>query len=116
MWVCLNNGFVSIVEDWEDPTKVYVRARVEKHLHAFMVHSEVQRTIAHTPNNDYEFRIHMTKEEAAATVSKHLMNIDYTNFKNSVEDSDLHYMYNEVWASGVRNLDKRPQHRPFKFK
>ena len=31
--------------------------------------------------------------------------IDYSNFKNSVEDDDLHKFYSEIWSSGIRNLD-----------
>jgi hypothetical protein len=40
------------------------------------------------------------------------MNINYTNFKNSVPDDmpDLKAAYHKIWATGMNELDSRSVH------
>ncbi len=107
----MNDGFLSCVQDKDNPDMVFVRARVKDHLEQFVSSGspDWQNAIKSTPKNDYQWRIHMQKKDLAVFVAHRIMNINYGNFKNSVIDSDLHNMYDETWRSGVRYLDSRSQ-------
>ena len=102
MWVCKNNSFVSIVEDWNDPHYVLVRGRREEDVAQFITSYQ---GIEETPDADYRFRIRITKLDLVGCLLVAANEIEYSNFKNSVEDPALKQFYHEVWNSGVRNLD-----------
>jgi hypothetical protein len=107
----MNNGMVSIVEDKLESQMVYVRARQAKFLHYFM--GEAQKAdVVFTKDRDYQYRIHVTKAYAGFRVAEHVMNINYTNFKNSVPDDmpDLKAAYHQIWATGMNELDSRSVH------
>jgi hypothetical protein len=110
MWICFNNAFLSIVEDTYNSDMVFVRARRGEHLNAFLQRVSDKPQIKKTPNSDYQYRIHIDKKTAAFIVCEHMMNIDYSNFKNSVEDDNLHRMYNKFWSVGMMALDERSIH------
>ena len=92
MWVCFNNGFVSAVK-CHDSDMLKIRARRKDHLENLFPDKEIQTTT----NTDYKYRVFATKEEFAKLVSDSIMNTEYTNFKNSVRDHDLHELYAEFW-------------------
>lgn len=94
MWICKNDGFVSIVENSNDKNTLMVRARREEDL--INVIGE-QHEIVITPKNDYRYRAFISKHEVARIISNHIININYPNFKNSVSDSDLHKLYGNFW-------------------
>lgn len=102
MWICLNDAFLSIIEDYADKEKLVVRARRRQDLINF-AGDEIE--IEETPRRDYRFRTVLYRSTVANLLAKSIFNINYNNFKNSVKDKDLAYMYNEVWVSGVRHLD-----------
>lgn len=104
MWLITSNSFVSIVEDLDDPNMVFVRGRRESDVFDICKHHE---PIIETPEADYPYRCHISKLDLADLVSAAILNIDYSNFKNSVEDFDLKRFATEVWISGRRNLDSR---------
>ena len=98
MWICLNNGFVSAVEDFNDKTRLLIRARRKEHLtdnfHGF--------DVIELDDADYRYRISISKEEYADRIHAKIMNIDYPNFKNSVMDEDLEAMYHKFWYFGYQ--------------
>lgn len=104
MWICLNNSFVSIVQHPAHEHILMIRGRrkedVLNFVDGFQYHGYQQ-----TDSRDYRYRVYIGRDELPLILAAHAEKIDYTNFKNSVEDDDLHHMYNEVWTSGVRNLD-----------
>lgn len=102
MWICLNNSFVSIVEDFRDESLVTVRGRRLDDVKNFVGDSY---KITQTDSRDYRFRTTVSKFELSKMLAKCADKISYNNFKNSVQDEDLKYFYSEVWASGVHNLD-----------
>lgn len=102
MWVCLNNAFVSIVEDVRDSSLVTVRGRRIEDVKNFVGDAY---KILQTDSRDYRFRTTVSKFELSKMLAKCADKIDYGNFKDSVQDDDLKYFYAEVWGSGVRNLD-----------
>lgn len=102
MWLCLNNAFLSIVEDPKDANIVIVRSRQKAHLENFVGDTY---TITQTDYRDYRFRTFVNKFDLSKMLAKCADRIDYGNFKDSVKDVDLKCFYGEVWGSGIRNLD-----------
>ncbi len=94
MWLCFNDGFLSVVADKNDPAKLLVRARRKQDL-ANVVGPNAEMT--QTPSRDYRWRAFVSREDFKALVSKRIQDIEYTNFKNSVKDHDLHKLYFEFW-------------------
>lgn len=105
MWLITSNSFVSIVEDWNDSEMLIVRGRRESDV--ANVCKSRGSSIYETPNSDYPYRCVISKVEFSSLVAEAVLNIDYSNFKNSVEDFDLKRFATEVWISGRRNLDSR---------
>jgi len=103
MWICLNNAFVSIVEDHRDCQYVYVRGRRESDVKNFLGYFKTE--VVQTDTRDYRFRAYIPKYELVKILAECVQRIDYTNFKSSVKDNDLEKMYTEVWITGVENLD-----------
>lgn len=94
MWICFNNAFVSAIENINNPNMLVIRARHKDHLNNLFPDA----TVTVTPNRDYRYRIDVTKQEFADMVSKNIMNINYNNFKKSVNDNDLHDLYAKFWT------------------
>src|ERR671921_69751 len=79
MWLCMNDSFVSAVQDHSDPTRLVVRARRKEHLNRLFPNHEV----IVTPNRDYAARVFVSREEFARVVTERIGGIDYDNFKDS---------------------------------
>lgn len=94
MWLCLNNGFVSVVEDRHDHNQLMVRARNPAHLRNIFG-PDVKITT--TPLNDYRWRTFVTRQALADLIANNILAIDYGNFKNSVKDQRLLHMYHNIW-------------------
>lgn len=103
MWICLNNAFVSIVEDYFDSTQVYVRGRREEDVRNFL--GDYLTPITQTDDRDYRFRAFVPKFDLSKILAKCADRIDYGNFKSSVHDKQLSNTYTEFWISGIANLD-----------
>lgn len=96
MWVFTSNGAISIVEDQLNQSCVLARSRVKKHLACFLP-KYLHKRIEYTPGHDYHYRIQLQKEMFSEIMADHALNIDYGNFKNSVEDDDFHEICSTVW-------------------
>lgn len=55
------------------------------------------KNIKEDPDADYRFRIWMKKERFISILTERINSIDYNNFKNSVEDDELHHAYMDIW-------------------
>ena len=95
-----NDGFISAVLDWNDPSgnSLVVRARMREHLE----NQFPDETIVEMGGSDYKYRIFITKQKLTDLMVKRIKDIDYHNFKNSVEDDRLHDMYSDIWVVGHR--------------
>ena len=83
MWIFLNDGFFSIVEDHAKPTHLLVRARKKADIrHTFGSMTKV----LHTPKSDYPWRASLTRNRVQGIIMQRLGQIDYSNFKDSVPD------------------------------
>lgn len=109
MWICLNNSFVSIVENEHNHDLVWVRSRQYDHLINFIDNTEGVdvKTIAETPKRDYRYRISIDKFTLSKILAKSVHKINYSNFKNSVpfENGDLYMMYSDFWHTSIKYLD-----------
>ena len=93
MWICDNEGFLSIVKNRNDDETLLVRARTEKHLLSIFPYCELF-TDAHA---DYPYRAYIDRNEVAEGIAMRLMQTDYDNFKGSVEDARLQDAYGGIW-------------------
>jgi hypothetical protein len=96
MWLCLNDGFLSVVNaPYAGEDMLAVRGRVRAHVEAAFPNAE----IIETPNRDYRFRTLQSREAVAAMVADRVRSIDYDNFKASVAESSLQHAYSDVWGT-----------------
>ncbi|MFX1716732.1 hypothetical protein [Paraburkholderia sp. A1RO-5L] len=111
MWLCLSDAFLSIVNSDQDPTVLMVRARRRGDIEAVFGPTYPVTTI---PGRDYQFRAFIPREFVGNVIALKLLDIDYTNFKNSVKDRHLHDAYANVWGimadlQEIRPYDTQPR-------
>ena len=94
MWIYLNNSFLSIVEKNQDSDTLHIRARKEGDIEAVFPDADVLAT----PNGDYKFRTDIPRGAVAEAMAANINHIDYTDFKSSVEDSERHDVYLDLWS------------------
>ena len=98
MWICLNDAFVSIVEDGRRPGNLLVRARRREHLGALVPNV----LITETRKSDYRYRVSLPQSTVANLIRERVAGIDYGNFKGSTKDKTLHDMYSVWWGDHIR--------------
>lgn len=97
MWIAMNDSFVSVVANRNDPKGVVVRARVKEDLVAlFPLHAN---DIVEMTESDYRWRLFLDKKYVSTVIAERVMNIDYDNFKNSVPKIWRKRAYNNIWAT-----------------
>ena len=94
MWLCFNNAFVSAVADSDDPDRLVVRARRREHLESVFG----DEPIIVNAGTDYKYRVVADRRVFADLVHKAVMDVNYTNFKASVNDHTLQQLYARFWA------------------
>ncbi len=94
MWICLNDGFVSIVQDPARAGHMLVRARRKAQLTRLF---PGRMPISRTPQRDYRWRVSVPASMIAQLVCERIKAIDYGNFKDSVKEPKLHDMYSLWW-------------------
>lgn len=93
MWICLNDGFFSVVRDRERPEGLMVRSRRRDHIgRAFPT-----QPILTTPHADYRWRTFLHQDTVADFMVDRIKTIDYCNFKDSVEERRLGDLYADFW-------------------
>jgi hypothetical protein len=98
MWVFLKDGFVSIVEDWKDKRFLWVRSRSSGQLESLFPEDK----ITYTPNNDYAYRVKLSRTLVKHMIAQQVVDIDYTNFKNAIPDNGYHSCCSKVWDAFMR--------------
>ena len=94
MWLCLNDGFLSVVSDIRDSSRLMVRARRKEAL-TNIFGDQVE--IVENAGSDYRWRTFIGRKTLAALVAARIEKIGYTNFKNSTRDPHLHDLYMDFW-------------------
>ena len=94
MWICLNKAFLSVVQNRDDPNTLLVRARVAGHIQQVFPEAKVFTD----SKADYLYRAFIGRKAVAQAVAASIEDIDYDNFKDSVDDDQLHVAYMKVWG------------------
>ena len=102
MWIFTSGGFVSIVENYNQPGFLLVRARKEEHLREFLSAQGQLDTTAHeiseTPGRDYRWRASVSAQKLEEISLLNVRAITYTNFKNSIRDGEYRHVASDVWT------------------
>ena len=108
MWIFSTKGFLSCVEDYEDPDVIIVRARNKDHLRH---HFEESRILS-TPDADYGFRVRASRDEFVDLVRALAEAVDYPNYKYEASKflgrkfvSRLHSIWQQMYAYQSLNED-----------
>lgn len=111
MWVCLNNSFLSIVENKTNKAQLLVRARrkgdIEKTFPTVRVFEDA--------GTDYKFRAFVPRDVVADAMYDAIMNINYGNFKNSVREHDLHDAYADFWGIMYGLQERKANRHPIEL-
>jgi hypothetical protein len=99
MWIFSNDSFVSAVQDRNNPDQLCVRARIKGDLETLFGDDIA---VIETCDSDYRYRCFIGKSRVAETVAEAVRNINYDNFKDSVNDEDRHDAYLNVWTAMYR--------------
>lgn len=102
MWITLNQGFFSIVQNTTRTGELLVRARRA---------DDIRRVFGleptSTPERDYPFRVSLPRAHVAELIASKVARIDYGNFKDSIEDDEaLHDACLHVWQD-MLGIDER---------
>jgi hypothetical protein len=95
MWLCLQDSFLSIVAKDCGPTELLVRARRAGDIAKVFPDARVIKST----NTDYAFRAVLPRSVVKAAIASQIDDINYGNFKNSVEDTSMHAAYVSVWCA-----------------
>lgn len=95
MWICSSDSFLSVVKNRDDPSTLLVRARGAGHIQRVFPGAKVFTD----PKADYLYRANTQRKVVAKTVAASIEQINYDNFKDSVEDDQLNVAYLKVWSA-----------------
>jgi len=93
MWIFTPTSFLSIVDKDGDRTTLLVRARRAGEIEAHFPEAVVETT----PNNDYLYRARIARERVAQVMADSIRNLRYPNYKDTVNDRELHDACLGVW-------------------
>ncbi len=96
MWIFTKNAFLSVVADRNDPTSdtLLVRARRAGDIeNVFGGETEVFSV----PGSDYAFRAWVPRQDVSQAMFDGVQELDYSNFKNAIEDRSYHDAALDVW-------------------
>ena len=108
MWVFTQDGFVSAVDNKQVEGKLTVRARDRQSLEtlADLAGTEI---VESPPYRDYEYRVHVTREQFSEWMRLNIEFLDYPNFKNRVWDTRgdvYHDACSDVWGAMLAVSDR----------
>lgn len=93
MWLMLNTAFVSIVKKDCAADELMIRARRKGDIERIFPDAKVTRYT----KSDYLYRAPVKTSVVIEAMKREVEAIDYSNFKDSVDDKDLHDAYLDVW-------------------
>ena len=109
MWILLNDCFFSIVSKECKRNELLVRARRRGDIEKVFPKANV--TVSH--HTDYQFRAAIRRSVVETAIVGELRRVNYSNFKNSVEDDELHNSYARVWTV-LSGLQKSPPYSGYR--
>jgi hypothetical protein len=101
MWVFSQQGFISIVRHIDKPNVLIVRSRFQGHIERIFPNVRVEED----GERDYRFRAELPVKEVSKVIARLVSEIDYDNFKNSLDMNDERYLESciDVYNSVARN-------------
>lgn len=95
MWIFLPDAFLSVVADKDNPTgdRLLVRARRIGHIENVFPDAEVFQMAG----SDYAFRAWIPRRDVAKAMAERVLDLDYSNFKNAIEDQSYHDAALDAW-------------------
>ncbi len=93
MWIVLSNGWLSIVSHREYSEMLLVRARKHAHIQYYFPRAEIYTF----EDADYPFRADIMRIEVGEMIANYATDIQYDNFKDSVDEYDLANSLVNVW-------------------
>lgn len=101
MWLFTKEGFFSAVQHKDDPDTIHVRGRFKGDLERlWRKYLEGGPIVEYTPDNDYPFRMDVSRTSWSIIVEAEAKSIDYENFKNAVHDGTKRdRAYLDIWAA-----------------
>ena len=100
MWVFTESGFVSVIRHHSEAGKLVIRARDHQSLEGLA--NAIGLDIEPTPGSDYPYRTVADDSAFAAWLSKQILKINYTNYKDhmeSIRDHDFSGALLSVWSA-----------------
>ena len=101
MWIQFNNAFLSMVENRDNKLELLVRARIKGDIEKIFPEADVFKD----DGADYKYRAFISKAKVAARMMLKMTEINYDNFKNSVNEIERKNAYSNVWVE-LRKLQK----------
>lgn len=111
MWIFTSDASLSIVK-YESDTDAYgdvllVRSRVRGDIEQFMSLGVSEQAMGYQkamqvmnmPQADYRWRVIAPRWMVNECMAQYISQIEYPNFKNSVEDEVRHTAYTDVWQA-----------------
>ena len=103
MWIFTPIGFFSVVKkEHNEPGEITIRARVEGDLESLKGYIPSMSDIYESEYSDYRYRATAKHSDYADALAKLSMEIDYSNFKNKVTESQGRRrarIYGDVWST-----------------
>ena len=93
MWIFSRDGYFSIVAHRTKPGLLLVRARHPNHIGALLPNAE----LTYLPSADYPFRTVARRSDVHEAMTTYLLNLDYDNFKASIDNDEYHDVCLNVW-------------------
>lgn len=110
MWIFSQTGFVSIVNHYEQKNNMLVRGRVREDVVGFRDLSKSKNYVSYTPQNDYPYRVVLSKKQVTKAMEVTIKKVRYTNFKEAAHDGtsrDSAYMH--IWSILLEYLQMQPK-------
>ena len=110
MWLVTTEGFISLVQDRDDPSVLQVRARVPEDISANFPGAEV--FVA--SGADYRYRARVPRKDVAEALANAVTRLDYTShFKDvalerSPANQARYSAYYGTWSAMARMQDYAP--------
>lgn len=95
MWIFFNDSMLSIVKKEDDVGTLTVRARAKGDIECVFPNAEV----VEDAGTDYFYRAKVARDEVAKALFDRTMDLNYGNFKSSVEEGARHEAYFKVWRA-----------------
>ncbi|MBK8638678.1 MAG: hypothetical protein IPN92_10470 [Chromatiaceae bacterium] len=94
MWIFLTHSFLSIVSAPDQPDLLLVRGRIAADIEYVFPEADIITNLG----SDYKYSAYLPRKLVAEAIAIEVNNIDYTNFKKSVNPYNRQLAYFDIYA------------------